>query len=226
MSCQDFRFKKGSTHIFSAPSGGGKTWRVMQLIKHKNELIEDGSSISNVILFYSVWQDIYSDMMNQGLIQKCIRKMPTQSEFETLMKSHVHKGGSIAIFDDLLSEVNQELSKIVLVSSRHLNTTSILLFQTLFSPNKFYREISLNVKYIHLFLNCRDTCQIQYLLRQVLSKNTGWAVRAYMNQTSKPYKCFLIDLTQHCEPQYRFRGDYLPSEKPMLIFVEKGTINI
>ena len=47
----DARFVHGSTHLLVGPSGSGKTFRTSTILANKNELIEDGDKIKNVVFF-------------------------------------------------------------------------------------------------------------------------------------------------------------------------------
>lgn len=189
-------------------------------------MIEDGEKIKNVVFCWSAWQPIYDRMKRKGIVTRFIDKMPTSEEFVTLVKMFKDNGGSIVVIDDFMSQINQDLVDIVTVQSRHYNVTTFILFQSLFPPNKLARQISLNVKYIHLHKNPRENAQIQILARQISPKNYKWIVAAYHTVTEVPHQCFLIDLTQQREEKLRFRSHYLPREFPMRVWMAKGSFFI
>lgn len=208
----DMRFMKGATHLVVGPSACGKTVRTCKMLQLKNELIQGGENITNVVFFYSAWQDIYSQLQNRGIVTKFVKKKPSSDEFVQHVQNFTHKGGSIVVIDDFMSDIDRDMVDIVTVQSRHYNTTTFILFQSLFPPNRLARQISLNVKYIHLHKNPRENAQIGILARQIRPGNSGWIVAAYHKVTEEPHTSFLIDLTQEREEMLRFRSHYLPDE--------------
>ena len=221
MERYNLRFPIGSTHLVVGPSASGKTLRTASILRVKDQIIENGEKISNVVFFYSVWQPIYDELMRDNVVTKWVNKMPTNEEFIELVQPFVNKGGSIVVIDDFMSQINKDMDEIVRVSSRHYNTNTFILFQSLFPPHKLARQISLNVKFLHIHKNPRENAQIQYLARQLNPSSYKWIISAYHEVTKRPYSCLLIDLTQERETHLRYRSHYLPSEFPMKVWMEK-----
>jgi hypothetical protein len=219
----DTRFQKGATHLVVGPSASGKTVRTSRFLQLKNDLFQGGENIQNVIFCYEVWQSEYDELKQKNVVSKWINKLPSNDEFIELVKPFKDKGGSIVVLDDFMSGINTDLMQIVCVSSRHYNTSTFLLFQSLFPSNKLARQISLNVKYLHIHKNPRENNQFRYLARQLLPNNDKWLVEAFHDATTKPHSCFLIDLTQQCSDFLRYRSNILPEEFPLKIYVKKGT---
>lgn len=188
----------------------------------KSQLIENGEKIKNVVFCYEAWQPIYDRMRNEGIVTRFLNKKPSSEEFVKLVKDYQHDGGSIVVIDDFMTQIDQDMVDIVTVQSRHYNTSTFILFQSLFPPNKLARQISLNVKYIHAHKNPRENSQIQILARQLSPKNYKWIVDAYHAVTQTPHQCLLIDLTQKREEKLRYRSHYLPREFPMRVWMAKG----
>ena len=222
MNTHNLRFIKGATHLVVGPSGSGKTYRTCDILKFKDEMIEDGELVKNVVFCYSAWQDMYQELKDKNIITKFVKKNPTSDEFIELVAPYRDSGGSIVVIDDFMSEIGKDMVDIVTVQSRHYNTTTFILFQSLFPPNKLARQISLNVKYIHAHKNPRENSQIQVLARQLSPKNYKWIVDVYHDVTETPYQCLLMDLTQGREEKLRFRSHYLPRELPMRVYRPKG----
>ena len=151
-----------------------------------------------------------------------MKKKPSSDEFVKLVEAHKDSGGSIVVIDDFMSQIDEDLVDIVTVQSRHYNTSTFILFQSLFPPNKLARQISLNVKYIHAHKNPRENAQIQILARQLRPKDYKWIVAAYHHITSEPHQCMLFDLTQQREEKLRYRSHYLPREFPMRAWMPEG----
>jgi len=220
----DTRFVHGSTHLLVGPSGSGKTFRTATILANKNELIQNGDKIKNVIFFYATWQKVYDVLDKRNLVTKWVNKAPTNDDFVEEVEAYKHDGGSIVIIDDFMSEISKDFVKIVTVSSRHMNTSTFILFQSLFPANPLARQISLNVKYMHVHKNPRENAQFQYLARQLHPVDYKWIVEAYHEATKEPYSCFLIDLVQTTPEQIRFRSDFLPEERPMRAWMRRHTI--
>ncbi len=222
VTVESLRFPRGSTHLLTGPSASGKTHRVSRILRLKNDLIEDGARIRNVVFCYATWQPEYDRLKRDNVVTRWLNKMPTNSEFKELVTPYVQQGGSIVVIDDFMSEINKDLDEIVRVTSRHHNTNTFILFQSLFPPHKLARQISLNVKFLHIHKNPRENAQIQYLARQLSPHSYKWIVEAFHEATKQPFSCFLVDLTQEREDGLRFRSNYLPEEAPMRVWVERG----
>jgi hypothetical protein len=208
--------------VILGPSACGKTFRTCQILRLKDEIIENGEHIKNVIFCYAAWQPVYQQLQDENIVTQWVNKMPTNEEFIDMVKPFANKGGSICVIDDFMSQLDKELDEIVRVSSRHYKTTTFILFQSLFPVQKMARNISLNVKFIHAHKNPRENSQIQYLARQIMPVGYKWLVQAYHKATEEPYSSFLFDLTQEREPHLRFRSHYLPYEFPMRVYFQKG----
>jgi len=56
------------------------------------------------------------------------------------------------------------------------------------------RTISLNVQYIALFKDPRDSGQFVHLAKQLYPHNSRYALDAYIDATKEPYGYLLLDL--------------------------------
>ncbi len=218
----NLRFSAGATHLVVGPSGCGKTFRTCDILKLKDSIIERGDQIKNVIFCYAAWQPVYDELRQGGIVTKFIKRKPSSSEFVQLVAPYRDHGGSIVVIDDFMTQIDQDLVDIVTVQSRHYNTSTFILFQSLFPPNRLARQISLNVKYLHIHKNPRENAQILTLARQLSPKNNRWIVQAYHEVTAAPFQCLLVDLTQQREEHLRYRSHYLPSEFPMRVYMPPG----
>ncbi len=138
-----------------------------------------------------------------------IKKKPCPADFVQLVKAAAPRGGIIIIIDDFMSQIDEDLVDIVTVQSRHHNTSTFILFQSLFLANHFGRQIFLNVKYIHVHKNPWETAQIQILARQLSPNNYKYIVQAYHKVTETPYQYLLFDLTQQMEDCLRIHSHNL-----------------
>lgn len=220
-STYDVRFPTGSTHLIVGASCSGKTFRMDKILRLKNEILKQGSSIKNVIFFYASWQPVYEQLRRDGVVTKWINKMPTKNEYIEAVKYFKDRGGSIVVIDDFMQEVGQDMCDIVCVCSRHYNVTTFILFQNLFHSDKSARTISRNVRFLHLHKTPRDSSQVRFLASQLSPGNFKWIVDAFTEATRKPYSCFLFDFSQDCPEELRYRSNYLPEEFPMCAWLEK-----
>lgn len=219
----NLRFLHGSTFLLAGASGSGKTHTLASILKLKDKIIQGGNKIQNVVFCYAAWQPIYTELQTTGIVTTWINKMPTNSEFIEYVQPYQHKGGSIVCIDDFMSELSKDLVEIVTVSSRHYNTSTFILFQNLFPISPLARQISLNVKYMIIFRNPRENQQISYLLRQIRPHGYKWIQEAYHEATKEPFSCFLIDLTQQCNDNLRFRSNFLPHQFPIKVWIQNKT---
>lgn len=222
----DLRFEHPASHIFCGPSGSGKTVRACTILQHKNSLIKNGEKIKNVVFCYAIWQTYYNDIKRENTVTRWIGKMPSLQEFQDLVEPYKNKGGSIVVIDDFMKDIGPDMDEIVRVTSRHNNTSIFLLFQNLFPRHPLARQISLNVKYIHLHMNPRENNQIYTLARQMDPTSSKWIVESFNHATSqKPYSALLLDLTQACPHHLRVRASYLPHESPLVVYMSKDTFH-
>ena len=220
------RFPHGSTHLVVGPSASGKTYRTCEILRSKDKLIEGGEKIKNVVFCYAAWQPIMEKLKQQGIVTKFVNSNPTSDEFVAMVKDYVHDGGSIVVIDDFMTQISKEMVDIVTVQSRHHNTSTFILFQSLFPPHKLARQISLQVKFLHVHKNPRENAQIETLARQIMPKKVSFISAVYHEVTKVPHSALLIDLTQSCPENLRYRSHYLPYEKPMRVYVPKGCVTV
>jgi hypothetical protein len=155
MATYNLRFDSGATHLVVGPPAAGKTFRVCEILRNKEQMIEGGEKIQNVVFCYSVWQPVYQRLKEDGVVTKFVNKTPTIQEFIDLVGPFRNKGGSIVVMDDAMGQISNDMVSVVTVHSRHYETSTFLLFQSLFPANRLARQISLNVKYIHCHKNPR-----------------------------------------------------------------------
>lgn len=217
----DVRFSPGTTHLMVGASGSGKTFRVAKILRLKDEIFKNGSQIKNVVFFYAAWQPVYESLRASGVVTRWVNKMPSKEEFIRAVEFYKNRGGSIVVIDDFMQEVGQDMCDIVCVSSRHYNTATFILFQSLFHADKSARTISRNVRFLHLHKSPRDNSQVRFLASQLCPGNFKWIVEAFTAATAAPYSCFLFDFSQDCPDELRFRSSYLPEEFPIRVWRER-----
>ena len=150
------------------------------------------------VLCYSEPQTIYTDLHNQGHVDKLIKGYPKYEELSRILKPH-KKEGSILIVDDGLNAITPDLTKLFFQLSHHANTTVIFVSQNLFYGTKEYRTISLNTQYLFLMKSPRSLHQISHLARQIQPFKSHYIIQAFQQATRLPYSCKCKNsLSLHC----------------------------
>jgi ribonucleotide reductase alpha subunit len=203
--------------ICAGQTGSGKSFFTKQLLQNKKYIFAPGPP-KHVILFYREWQKLYDEMKSENLVNEFVKGMPEEKTLKKLLEKNVKKGGSLIIFDDLMSDIGNTLSNCFTVYSHHYNTTVLLLIQSLFLENKAYRICSLNSHYIILMKNKRDGASVSYLARQISPYNTKYITKAYAKATEKPYSYLLFDLRQETNDLIRIRNNIF--DTPISIFID------
>ena len=106
---------------------------------------------------------------------------------------------------------------LVYKSRHHRNISVILITQNLFHKKRYFRDISLNAKYIVLLKNIRDKYQFTPLARQVYPEDSAGLYGAYLYATAKPHSYFVLDFSQDTN-DLRFRTNIFPEEVPPKIY--------
>jgi len=157
----DLRFKTSFNCLVAGASGTGKTTFVKNLLSVGDQIFT--VKPKKVFLFYSAMQDIYIQMENEGLVHELIsvdsKTLPSYDDFYAMAHPYKNSGGSMMIFDDIMSLVNPDFEQLFCNLSHHENCSVIFLTQNLFYKDKAFRTMSLNSHYIVLMKNDRDKMQ-------------------------------------------------------------------
>jgi len=218
----DIRFKSGFNCIVSGPSGSGKTTWVRNLLKLKSQLFT--RTPAKVFLFYNMKQPIYDQMKSEHLVDELIdvsTQMPTLQELTNMVQPYKDDGGSVVIFDDMLSDLNPDFEKIFCNLSHHTTASVIFLTQNLFYKDKIYRTLSLNTHYFVFMKNDRDKQQVSILAKQVCPGNSKFIVESYEAATKRPYSYLIADFRSETPPTIRIRSNIFPNEFPTTVYLEK-----
>lgn len=213
----DISLKHPATWIISGQTGSGKSSFVHQLIKNKERLYLTRAPRC-VILFYKEWQPLYDKMKNEGIIHSFIQGIPEEEQLKEIFMKYKPFGGCFAIFDDLMSNIDETMQNCFTVFSHHLKVSIILLVQSLFLESKIYRTCSLNAHYIVLMKNSRDGVSVSYLARQMSPYHSKYITEAYMQATKTPYSYLLFDMRQETNDILRLRSNIF--SHPVSIYIE------
>lgn len=218
----DIRFKHPFNLLCTGFSQSGKTSWVRNLLKLSDKLFTQKPE--QVILLYKAMQPIYNEMTTENLVHKMIdvsTQFPTLEEIYELIEPYKNKGGSLLIFDDVMSDVTNDFEQLFCNASHHLNCSICFLTQNLFYNDKTYRTMSLNSHYIVIMKNPRDKQQISILARQFKPTNSEYVVKSYLDATRKNYSYLILDFTPSSPDILRLRSDIFPHETPVKVYLEK-----
>jgi hypothetical protein len=201
-----FYFEHPFNCIISAPTMGGKTHMLKEIIKFNEILIKPKPT--RIIYCYKTWQPYYDNML---VISPNIEFVNEILEMSSLSASDYN----LVVFDDLMNEClnSEEVMNLFTVGSHHKNTSVFFLTQNIFSKGKFSRDISLNSNYIIVFKNPRDQQQLQILARQMFPGNSKFLINSFQDATVNAYGYLLIDLKQTTEPRNRIQTGVLPNQE-------------
>lgn len=191
----DLRFKSDRVMCVAGPSQSGKTHFVLKLLQNRDELFQQ--PLNKVLWCYGI-QDLQLQRILQERGYKMQRRLPTESDIEP---------NSICVLDDLLteSESSKEVTNMCTRVAHHKSCCIILIMQNLFPAGKESRTRSLNTHYYIIFKNPRDKLQFETFARQINPHRVKHLIGAYEDATREPHGYLLIDFTQDCPDDIRYR---------------------
>ena len=89
--------------------------------------------------------------------------------------------------------------------------------QNLFHQGGQHRTRNLNVHYLVIFKNPRDSTVIDFVARQAFSFNRKFLIDAYNDAVkNRPYAYLFLDFTQSCPDELRVRTDIFNPSGPTI----------
>ena len=224
MEIHNLSLKTPFNMIISGCSGSGKTTKLSKLLQYRDILFNNVTE--NVIFFYNEWQVAYDSLKSMKLVNKFVKGIPPQDKMLDMLSNNIFDGYSsqghqLLIFDDLVSEIQDDLmSKLFTVYGHHRNVSIILVSQALFNPsvNKF-NLLQQNTHYLMFVKNPRDNSKVIYLAKQFSPYNINWVVQAFQDATNLAYGYIFFDFVQSTPEKLRLRTNIFPDELPMKVYV-------
>lgn len=201
-----FIFRHPFNCIIAAPTMGGKTHMIKEILKFKKIMIYP--TPTNIIYCYKTWQPNYDQikLLDESIIF-----------YEGIYDTTKFKASStnLIILDDLMSECinNPDILNLFTVGTHHTNTSVFFLTQNIFSKGKYARDLSLNSNYIITFKNPRDQLQFQVLARQMYGNKSKFLLESFNDSTKNAYGYLFLDLKQETEARNRVQTGILPNQK-------------
>lgn len=203
-------FKSPGTALLVGATGQGKSYLMVQIIKHRETLFD--KQIHSIF-----WHFSEQSAVPQELVEHGVRFIEGPPRLEDYAPGEELK---ILVIDDMLRQINSDIIDFYLKGSSHRNLHVFLLCQNLY--NKKIREISLNSHVVILFNNRRDLSQIRHFCMQVDPARWRAIYAAYRDATERPgHHYFLCDFHVKTPSHLRFRTDILPSEKQVVYVIKK-----
>ncbi len=191
------------TMLVIGPTQSGKTVFVLKVISEASRLIEPAPE--RILYCYTEYQpDSFDTFAAQGV--SFFKGIPSLSMFDG-------KARTLVILDDLMEQLDENISMLFTRISHHRDLSVIFLSQNMFPKNPHARTISLNAHYMVLFKSPRDVNQFAVLARQMYGSNYKFAVEAFQDATNESHNYLLIDMKPQTEDRFRLRTKIFPDEQ-------------
>ena len=99
-------------------------------------------------------------MLQNNYVYLAIKGLSDIDYLKEIFEENKSKTGTLLVIDDQMQNIDQNVVSIFTIYSHHYRVSCLLLTQSLFLSNKFYRTVSLNSNYIVLIKNTRDILQL------------------------------------------------------------------
>lgn len=199
----DLRLKCPFTMCLIGVSKSGKSTFARNLLKHRR--LKYNSPPGKVYWFYKVYQTMYDEMLQLGIVDHFEMGMPTMA----WMEENITMSNCTLVIDDMALEATEDTAKIFSIGSHHYSCNIIFIAQNLFTKNKAFREISLNSTYHVLFKNPRDKSSITHFARQFAPGRTKDVASIYFKATRQPHSYLFIDYHQDTREEDRVMSNVL-----------------
>lgn len=165
--------------------------------------------IHEIIFCYGIAQQAHKEL--QRLVSVPLRLIEGLPDLEEI--SSLNSPPKVVILDDLISQLDGSTVDLFLRGSHHRSLNVFCCTQNLFSPNKHFRNLSLNAHYIVVFASPREKNQMQTFARQIEPRRVPYIMEAFEDCTSAPYSYMLFDLKQATDRQLRYCSKIFPDEQ-------------
>ena len=200
MDISKFMFRSPSTCLIAGPTSSGKTFLMLNILKHKDIFEVEPSKI---VWCYNVYQEKFKEFTNLIHFHEGVY------DIKSLQSIPGHK---IVVLDDLMHKLNEEIAEAFTVYSHHMNISVFFITQNIFHKNRYMRDVSLNTQYLFLFSQRRDMSQLNILATQMFPLKRKEFIKIYKEVSARSHGYLLCDL--HPKNKYRvlLRTNILPTE--------------
>lgn len=201
-------------HPFSMVIAGattcGKSSFTARLIQNENNIINNMPE--RVVYCYRIWNPDFENLPNVHFVKGLV-------ELNELVDD---LGNCLLVLDDVATEAAscKTISSIFTAGMHHQKISAIMIVHNLFMQAKFMREIMLNVSYLVLYRNVRDSGQIRCLETQTGLKGL---LKAYTKVTKEKYSPLLVDLLPYTPDYARLRSNIF--DKYQYVYVNAESLS-
>jgi hypothetical protein len=160
-----------------------------------------------------------------GKTFKNLKNVTFLNGFEEGWMEKPQKGDAIVV-DDLFDESTREknFNNLFTKIARHRGVCVIFITQNMFHQGGQHRTRNINVHYLILFKNPRDSTIINFIARQAYPTNQQFLIDAFKDATTnKPHGYLFIDFTQECPEDFRVRANLFESSGIIVYKQSSGT---
>ena len=192
----DVQLKHPFSMIVAGPSQSGKTHLTRRILQ--SDIIHPKPM--KVLWCYSLWQPLYGEMKEEGIVDKFIEGLDYEDEIDGTTPT-------LLVIDDLQKETstNEAVADLFMRGCHHNNLSVVFLVQNLFFQGKQCRNISTNANYVVIFKNPADKMQINRFAQKAYPGQVSSFMALYDEVCSKPHGYLLLDFTQDSNDAIRIR---------------------
>lgn len=204
----DARIKNSFGMLVAGPPYSGKTYFVLQLLRHSDRLID--TKFDNIVFFYGQYNPAVEQIKREHPnIVTVVEGIPDNID------DYIEKDKqNLFIFDDLMQEAtsNTTLTSLFYKKCQHLHVSWIMIVQNIFHHGKerltFYRC----AHYLVLFYNSLDKSQIYSIAQKILPGQQKNFINMYeMSAGSSKHGYLMIYGDINTPAEARFRTDIFKS---------------
>ena len=185
ITTQPFLFRHPFSMVVAAPSGFGKTFWLKQLLQ--GEYISPAPD--RIIWCYTQWQPLYDEMKNTIPNIAFYRGIPPNLDDEGFIDVRYRH---LLIFDDLMNDLDQNITNLYTKGSHHRNLSAVTLVQNFYHPGTVC--LRRNSHYIVLFNMPSDQQVIKTISQRMYPENPQYLLTYYHKATAQPFGHVIIDL--------------------------------
>lgn len=217
MICNTFQFQQPFSLLITGPTMCGKTYFVKQMLASKNCIVPEPTKI--------YWHyGVKNDEQERSIVKSCLYPIEFVDGLPLVNNDEDIIPNSLIIIDDLMKDAARSatISNLFTRGVHHNKCSIVLIMQNIFHKAPLMRDISLNVSYLVLFKNPRDSSQINFLARQIFPRDVSYFKDAFQQATVNPNSYLLIDCVQKTDDELRLLTNIFPSQIPCC-FIRKNT---
>lgn len=177
-----------------------------------------GKVPSNIYIFYSMFQPMYQDLIDNVPNLQLIKGAPTMDQVD---KIAMESGFSLVFIDDMGPQAldSPVVEKLFTQIGHHAHVSTFVILHNLYQRGSRSRNVQLNAGYIHITKSPRDKRQMLLLGSSIFPKNRTAILDSYTDMQRGPnkYNCLIIDLTDSVDSKYTLRTGVLPNDNCELI---------